>query len=293
MNDSNSSSDDCGDKDDRNPTRLSVMTDIPSTPYLERGVKNYFPEGVNKRKENSPLPYLKSFDNSLEKSNVNTAHSPQLLRLHEKDIGKSFQHHDSKYHCFSRDHHLANFSFSAKVNTDEKVLPPENGPAIFSKSFVHLEQTSCMKSQTTLKPISYSNFSQNNLPIVNYSPMRCESTETFFPDIFSVPSFNDRSLSAKSGSSKVSHRDDVISPNRSETTTIATSDDNEKTANHALSSENSVFEEIDDHESEKESHTSLGFGVHIRIKPLEDQDAGTCIYLWILNTEMFVVFSWR
>ena len=248
-----------------------TASDLPCTP-LERGVKNYYPEGVKVRKENSPLSLLRSFHGSMN----TPTHSPELLRLQDLAPKRSFHQNSHDYQRYGQDANT--ISSLARLTSYENLTSKENQRAVFSKSF-HLEQIKKdifgdLKHNKLLHSSPTSVRSRNNSQTDNQNQMRCESVETFFPDIFSVPSFYDRPLSAKSVASDIISRDDVIKRHPSQDSVFPSSPTSESKDNQVLSTESSAYGESNSSASDHEPSNDFGFKVHVRIKPLEDQDAG-------------------
>ena len=256
-------------KELKNLSDLSASSDLPRTP-LERGAKNYFPEGVKGKKESFPFSQTKSFHGSFGRLSTAPTHSPELLRLHDLSP-KTSVYQDRHYQQPSEN--FSSFFASINFGLDEKLMFPENQREVLLNSF-HLEQIKhdrlSKKQNSPSSSVKRRLISQTE----NQNQMRSESVETFFPDIFSLPSFYDRPNSAKSAATCVTSHDDDIKPSQLHNDKSVPSPHSDYTEAPLLSTESSTIGESSSGLSDQDLSSDSGFKVHIRIKPLEDQDAG-------------------
>ena len=258
------------------------MSELPCTP-LERGVKNYYPEGVKARKSCSPYSQISNIENSFDKAQDVLTRTPELLSLCDQESVKDFNPHDSylqmNYNSYDT------FSSSESRESAKNLLASPHLSTPFSDSFnlsnneKFSDSFNREKSKQGYEPTYEDFFSSkeyslnSNLTHETAHPqLRCESVEPFFPDIFSQPSFFDRPSSVKSVSSDVIYHDDAISSLPSCSSVDTSQSRDEGVEDLVLSSEGSVLDEAN--LSADDKSTANGFKVHVRIKPLDEQDGG-------------------
>ena len=245
--------------------------ELPCTP-LERGVKNYYPEGVKGKKTQSPTFQTQNSETSFSTS---TFLSPKLNYFSNNKPKATEPVAKNNRLCLENQTDLL-----SSLNLIDEQEFTDKQQEIYFKSFSYSNQIEKELNNDTLK---FEHSREIAVKSISHTSMRCESVEPFFPDIFST-SFCLRPTSDKNVNTNVMQSDGIVEKDESSheidnvmSLPSCSSMDPMTSLSGAVedpvfSSEESMLS-VENNETD-EGARDFGFKVHVRIKPLDDQDVG-------------------